>query len=247
MLRREAGTGRAYDVVIVDTKAAEWGTSELLRAIREDETLDATRVIQLAPLGRGTSRRDEGVATHLTKPVKGSQLRRCLEAAVAGVTDASESRQQIARSRAPIRREPETRAIGEAIRVLIVEDNPVNRTVVVRRLMASGYTVDVATNGLEALDALATTDYDLVLMDCQMPEMDGYTATAEIRRREGVSKHTTIIAMTANALEGDRDRCLAAGMDDYLSKPIDWNEFRATLERWQLAGSRDCFTDVGGM
>jgi CheY-like chemotaxis protein len=120
--------------------------------------------------------------------------------------------------------------------VLIVEDNRVNRMIVVRRLETSGYAVDVAVNGLEALDALAKAGYDLVLMDCLMPEMDGYTATEEIRRREGASKHTTIIAMTANALEGDRDRCLAAGMDDYISKPIDFDELRATLERWSVTG-----------
>jgi len=137
----------------------------------------------------------------------------------------------------PIDRERDAHEAGDAPRVLIVEDNPVNRTVVVRRLTTSGYSIDVATNGLEALDALAKVEYDLVLMDCQMPEMDGYSATEEIRRREGASKHTTIIAMTANALEGDRDRCLAAGMDDYISKPIDWDELRATLQRWSVAGS----------
>jgi CheY-like chemotaxis protein len=124
---------------------------------------------------------------------------------------------------------------GRVARVLVVEDNAVNRTVVIRRLEASGYAVDVAANGLEALEALATADYDLVLMDCQMPEMDGYSATDEIRRREGESKHTTIVAMTANALEGDRDLCLACGMDDYISKPIDWDDLRATLHRWLAA------------
>jgi CheY-like chemotaxis protein len=138
--------------------------------------------------------------------------------------------------RAAIGRDQHTRE-AEATRVLIVEDNPVNRMVVVRRLERSGYAVDVAVNGLEALDALAKAEYDLVLMDCQMPEMDGYSATEEIRRREGASKHTTIIAMTANALEGDRDLCLAAGMDDYISKPIDWDELKATLARWSVAGS----------
>ena len=237
MLRREAGAGRAYDVAIVDTNAAEPETLEVVSAIREDQGLDGTRIIRLAPLGHGTNVGAEGVAAHLTKPVKASQLRCSLEAAVSGLTDTGESRRRSAPSRAPLDRDQHTREAGESIRVLIVEDNPVNRTVVVRRLMTSGYSVNVATNGLEALDAVAKAEYDLVLMDCQMPEMDGYTATEEIRRREGASRHTTIIAMTANALEGDRDRCLAAGMDDYLSKPIDWDEFRATLERWRVAGS----------
>jgi signal transduction histidine kinase/DNA-binding response OmpR family regulator len=237
MLRRAAGAGRPYDVAIVDTNASEPETLEFVRAIREDQGLDGIRIIRLAALGHGTNVSAEGVASHLTKPVKPSQLRRALEAAVSGVTDTGESRRQSAPTRVPVERDQHTREAGESIRVLIVEDNPVNKTVVVRRLMTSGYSVDVATNGLEALDAVANADYDLVLMDCQMPEMDGYTATEEIRRREGASKHTTIIAMTANALEGDRERCLAAGMDDYLSKPIDWDEFRATLERWRVAGS----------
>ncbi len=237
MLRREAGAGRAYDVAIVDTNAAEREARELVRAIRADDALEATRIVRLAPLGHGSNLRAGGVATHLTKPVKRSQLRRCLEAAVSGAVDMEAGRRPSAPPRVPIDREQHTREAGEGARVLIVEDNPVNRMVVVRRLAASGYSIDVATNGLEALDALAKGEYDLVLMDCQMPEMDGYGATEEIRRREGASKHTTIIAMTANALEGDRDRCLAAGMDDYISKPIDWDELRATLERWSVAGS----------
>ena len=236
MLRRGAGAGRAYDVAIVDTNAAERDGLELIRAIREDEALEATSIVRLAPLGHGSNLRVGGVAAHLTKPLKRSQLRRCLEAAVSGVADTADRRPS-APPRAPIGRDQHTREPGEAARVLIVEDNLVNKVLVLRRLTTWGYFVDAAANGLEALDALAKAEYDLVLMDCQMPEMDGYSATEEIRRREGASKHTTVIAMTANALEGDRDRCLAAGMDDYISKPIDWDEMRAMLERWSVTGS----------
>jgi CheY-like chemotaxis protein len=237
MLRREAGAGRPYDVAIVDTNAAEREARELERAIRADDALEATRIVRLAPLGHSSHVRAGSVATHLTKPVKRSQLRRCLEAAVSGVVDTDAGRRPSAPPPVPIERERRNCEAGDVPRVLIVEDNPVNRTVVVRRLTTSGYSIDVATNGLEALDALAKAEYDFVLMDCQMPEMDGYSATEEIRRREGAAKHTTIIAMTANALEGDRDRCLAAGMNDYISKPIDWDELRATLQRWSAAGS----------
>ena len=114
--------------------------------------------------------------------------------------------------------------------MLLVEDNIVNQKVAAALLGKLGCRVDVAANGREALDMAALLPYDLIFMDCQMPEMDGYQATGEIRRREGPARHTPIIALTAGAMAEDRERCLRAGMDDYLSKP-----FRAAQLREMLA------------
>jgi signal transduction histidine kinase/ActR/RegA family two-component response regulator len=124
------------------------------------------------------------------------------------------------------------RATPSAPLILVVEDSPVNRLVAVRQLERSGYHVHVVNDGREALQALATQTYDAVLMDCQMPDVDGYQATQELRRRENGSCHTPVIAMTAHAMTGDRERCLAAGMDDYLTKPVRAQTLIAALARW---------------
>jgi CheY-like chemotaxis protein len=118
------------------------------------------------------------------------------------------------------------------IRILLVEDNPVNQQVELRTLERIGFQAHLVTNGREALAALAHKDYDIVLMDCQMPEMDGYTATREIRRREAGGKRRVIIDVTAYALAGDREECLACGMDDYIAKPVAPEDLVTTLEKW---------------
>jgi CheY-like chemotaxis protein len=118
------------------------------------------------------------------------------------------------------------------LRVLVVEDNPVNQRVAVRMLQRLGLGADVASDGLEAVESFSRQPYDLILMDCQMPGLDGYEATARIRQIEGTERHIPIVAMTASAMRGDRERCLEAGMDDYISKPVTIETLESVLGRW---------------
>ena len=118
------------------------------------------------------------------------------------------------------------------ISILIAEDYADNLDLLLFMLDSLGYEADSVNNGREAIDKLAHQDYDIVLMDCQMPELDGYQATQTIREKEGQERHTTIIGLTANAMKGDRQKCLDAGMDDYLSKPIDLKELADTIQKW---------------
>lgn len=136
---------------------------------------------------------------------------------------------------APRNRPTAPAAPGSGIKLLVVEDNPINRRVLVRMFETLGYSTDLAANGRQALDLLVQAPYDIVFMNCQMPDMDGFAATAEIRHRERLTRHTVVIAMTAHVLEGDRERCLAAGMDDYLSKPLKLADLERAIQTWQPA------------
>ncbi len=212
-----------YDVVIIDAQMKGMDGVATARAIRADAANDRTKILLLSPVGAPRDRTASGIAPTISKPVKQSSLFDALATLLGDAEAIKEAR--------PLRLETLERPISSH-RVLVAEDNPVNQKVAVRQLQKLGYSADTVANGLEAIEALSRIPYDLVLMDCQMPEMDGFSATRMIRGREPRERRAVIIAMTANALEGDRDRCLAAGMDDYLSKPVREAELGAMLNKW---------------
>jgi CheY-like chemotaxis protein len=139
-------------------------------------------------------------------------------------------REESPRPEAPAARPATTFPNAAARSALLAEDNSVNQKVAKFLLEKLGYRVDIAANGVEVLEKMTARSYDCILMDCQMPEMDGFAATAEIRKREGDLQHTPIVAMTAHAMQGDRERCIEAGMDEYVSKPISIEGLRQALE-----------------
>jgi two-component system sensor histidine kinase/response regulator len=174
-----------------------------------------------------------GISAHLTKPVRRAELRSAIATSLArpSLPGLEEGRPAPAPS-APAPSAPAPHA-GSKAHILLAEDNFVNQQVALGILLKQGYRVVVAVNGLEALKAFGEQTFDLVLMDVQMPEMGGFAATAEIRERErGRGTHVPIIAMTAHAMSGDRERCLAAGMDDYISKPIRGRALTELIDRY---------------
>ncbi|MEW5719800.1 MAG: response regulator, partial [Chloroflexota bacterium] len=224
---RAASACEPFDIALLDMEMPGMDGVGLTRAIRSDPALQAVKLILLTSVGRiggDEAVQKLGLDAALVKPVRQSDLYNCL-ITVLGVaaTDVGAAVQAAPRA---------TKEEGKGIRVLLVEDNVVNQQVAVFMLQARGYQVDVVGNGSEALDGLARASYDLVLMDCQMPEMDGFEATAQIRQREGSARHTPIIALTAHALRGEREQCIAVGMDDYIAKPISPDVLYATLRRW---------------
>lgn len=242
-LRAALAAERPYDLAILDMLMPGMSGMELVAVLAGDALFDDLLLVMLSsldPSARKQYPQRKRINSHLTKPIHPAALRESLaelvraQAAKASVLPSStgdESGDAIV----PLELRPEP-LVSEQ-RVLVVDDNPVNLEVAAQMLETLGYRSDMATNGAEALQAIEQKPYALVLMDLQMPVMSGYEATAVIRAREGTSRHTPIIAMTAHAMLVDRQRALDEGMDDYISKPIEVETLAALLGQWLPGGS----------
>ena len=241
-LRKAKAEGDPYRIAILDYQMPVMDGEMLARAIKSDPALRETVLVMLSSLGQRDDENrvsDAGFAAYLLKPVRQSLLMDTLATVWAahqdGVSTRLITRHTLAKAGAAKTAFTTTNGRPLASRVLVAEDNVVNQKVAQRSLQKLGCQVQVVANGKEALEMLEMFPFDVVFMDCQMPEMDGYEATAEIRRREGDSRHIPIIAFTAHTMREDREQCLDAGMDDYIPKPVRSGDLRKALEKWIAA------------
>ncbi|MCS0660649.1 response regulator [Massilia terrae] len=230
-LRAAAQSGAPYDAAIIDMELTHGSGLLLAATVKADPATRATRLLLLSPdrlAADPVQRREAGVAYQLIKPARAADLFACLATRPRGATAP-------APQFVPPPELPRPIARGRVRRVLLAEDNPVNVEVAMAMLESLGLAAECARNGEQALQRVRRGEYDAVLMDCQMPVMDGFAATGAIRREEqeaGRGRTLPVIAITANALQGDREACLAAGMDDYLSKPFTQQQLAAVIGRW---------------
>ncbi|MFN2491203.1 MAG: response regulator [Actinomycetota bacterium] len=228
LLRDAAQRGEPFAVALLDFHMPEMDGIELGRAIKGDSGLEATRLVLITSSterGAANAAREVGFDGYLTKPVRHMSLHDTL-ATVVGLQVSGTSTSMVT---------PDSLAVTSGrtrAHVLVVEDNPVNQKVASKMLAKLGYRYDIASDGVEAVEAVTRTLYAAVLMDCQMPRMDGYEATRRIRALDGAAARVPIIAMTAGAMKGDEERARAAGMDDYIPKPVKLEELEAGLGRW---------------
>jgi two-component system, sensor histidine kinase and response regulator len=234
LLRRERDGGHPFTLALLDMQMPGIDGLQLAHQIKADPGLANIQLIMMTSLGKSEydgEIRSAGIALCLTKPVKQSRLYDAIVTIMSGGDTAGEPETPPipAQADATTSSAPSVPAGG---RILVAEDNAVNQKVLLRQLGKMGYSADAVGNGIEVLQALTRIDYDVVLMDCQMPEMDGYAACRQLRDRENGGNHIPVIALTAHAMEGDREKCLAAGMDDYISKPVDVEELKRKLAHW---------------
>jgi CheY-like chemotaxis protein len=228
VLAEAAARSVPYDVAVIDLGLPGVDALELARNIRSRPDIAKVRLVMLTRRHADSrNARDAGFDACLVKPVRQTMLYECLVNVMAGRPHETVAMPVVS---APVARAP----AGMGGDILVVEDNLINQQVALGILQIQGYRVTVANNGREALDAYAQGAFDLILMDCQMPEMDGFEATVQIRRREQSSggRRVPIVALTANAMAQDREECLNAGMDDHLAKPFSMQTMQEMLDRW---------------
>jgi signal transduction histidine kinase/CheY-like chemotaxis protein/HPt (histidine-containing phosphotransfer) domain-containing protein len=240
-LRNAAQRGEPYEIALLDMLMPEVDGVELGRRIKADPEIVSTHLIMMTSVAqRGDTANLEriGFSGYLSKPIRQSQLRECLSLVMGKPVQAPSGHMP---SRAIITRHSVAEAAKRRVRILLAEDNITNQQVALAILKKLGYRADVAANGLEAVHALRTIPYDLVLMDCQMPEMDGYEATRLIRDKSSgvLNSGVPIIAMTAHAMKGDREKCIKEGMSDYIAKPVQPQDLADILARWLPGALRE--------
>ncbi len=227
--------GDPFQIAILDHQMPDMDGESLGRAIKADPRLRGTVLVMLTSLGqKGDALRLKaaGFAAYLLKPARQSELLGSL-VNVWAARNAGPAGEMVTRhSIAEVSPAAEAKRRWDGTRVLVVEDNIVNQKVAGMILHSFGCRVEVAANGREALRSIEALPFDIIFMDCEMPEMDGFEATAEIRLRPDAKRSLPIVAVTARATRGDRERCLQSGMDDYMSKPVKSEDFQAALERW---------------
>ena len=240
-MHRQAAENRPCQVAIVDAEMTGMDAPALARAVRSDPSLSKTLLLLMSQVGESAAsvaRRRKDFDGCLTKPVRQSLLYEGLIALPElGLHPAGPSSSEPFMPSSQIAA-PAPNLSHDPVRVLVVDDNLVNLKVAEKQLQKLGYRVDLAGGGKAAIEALFSTHYAVVLLDCEMPEMDGYATVAEIRRIEGATRRTIVVAMTAHALEGARLLCLNAGMDEYVAKPVTLTALTAVLERCALLAKK---------
>ncbi len=235
LLDAALGEGQPFDLVVIDQKMPDMDGFELAHAIKDNAKWINLPLILLTSLGykgEANKAKQAHFSGYLTKPIHQQTLRRSVALVMGLEQDSQTEKDQSFITRHTVQEQ----VIAEKAHILLAEDNLVNQKVAVRMLTKLGYHVDVANNGQEAIEAWEKKPYDVILMDCQMPEIDGFQATKKIREMEGEkddsSAHIPIIAMTANTMDGDRENCLHTGMDDFISKPVKIEFLGQILEKW---------------
>jgi CheY-like chemotaxis protein len=224
-----------FDVAILDMQMPDMDGLQLTQHIRSSAALKEMRLILMTSVDQTQAQehlKSLGLDANLRKPVTRTQLNNCLSRVLGRAAVESRPRSWKKHSFSTEQEHDTSKLDLSGVKVLLVEDNPINRRVTSLQMEKLGVKPDLASSGLQAVELFKKTRHDIILMDCQMPEMDGFETTREIRRLGEKLGQPVILALTANVMEGDRQNCIDAGMDDYLGKPLAFPQLSATLRKW---------------